>query len=296
LICVASDVHLIDYYTSAFRPIQLVGRSPKTLESYACALAVWNQWPGRVPLHHIDRRVLARFAEWALAGRKASTVNQYVKRFMAILRFAEEEDDIGRVPKYRKLAESKNVPLALTADEFLAVIKVCGDQTGEVGGIPAALWWRSLLSVDWESGLRIMALLSVTTDDVLLDQNGFYCQAENQKDKEAGWFPLSPETMAMVREIHDPCHPLLWRFSRCASWLQKAFRRILDASGIYAPRGACMAFHRIRRSTASYMRLSGLDATARLGHSHPRLTDAYIDPRVYRPEKCQAITPAPRPR
>ena len=256
-------ITLRGYYQDTYRPCRLVGRSPRTLEAYDTSLTLWSRWPGTVLLTHIDTRTMAHFAEWLLPGRSPTSVNSYVKPLMAILRHAENEDDIGRVPKYRKLKEPKRVPLALTECEFLSILSVVDHMTGpRIHGIRRRLWWRSLLCVDWETGLRITALLSVRMGDVLLDQDGLYCQAEQQKDREADWFPLSPATMGLVRLIHDPRRELLWPMDVCPKWLRQQFRDIFKRSGIYAPKGAGMAFHRIRRSTASYIAAAGGEARA----------------------------------
>ncbi|MBN1394212.1 MAG: hypothetical protein JW959_04260 [Pirellulales bacterium] len=104
---------------------------------------------------------------------------------MAILRFAAEEEVIDKPPRFRKLRVPKRVPLALTKEEFLRVVAAAKQIAKPICGIPAADWWESLLCVDWESGLRLTALLHVETRDMLLDQGGFYCQAETQKIREA---------------------------------------------------------------------------------------------------------------
>ena len=52
-------------------------------------------------------------------------------------------------------------------------------------------------------------------------------------------------------------------------------------------------FHRIRKSTASYLRLNGGDATARLGHSTAAVTARYFDPRIL--GECRQARFMPRP-
>jgi len=211
----------------------------------------------------------------------------------AILRFASEEDDIGKAPRMRKLQEPKRVPLAFTADEFLAILSVTDRTTGTICGIPTNDWWRGLLCVGWEAGLRITALLSLASRDVLLDQSGLFSQAEDQKDKEADWYPLSPETTEAVRRIYDTRRTLLFPCHLTLNGLRRRFRTIMKRSGIYAPKGAGMAFHRLRRSTASYTAAAGGDATKKLCHSSPKITARYIDPRVVRPSRNADLVPAP---
>ena len=293
MICATSPTTLRELYDDAYRPIRLVGRSPRTLQAYDAAISLWQRFPQTAPLIQINTRLIAQFAEWLLSGRSAATVNSYVKRIMVILRFASEEEEIGNPPRWRKLRESKRVPLALTEAEFLKVLAIAEREPGQVGGIPAPAWWRSLLPADWESGLRLRALLSIASRDVLCDQNGFYCQAENQKDREAAWYPLSPATMELIRAIFDPERELLWPHDVCATTIGRRFRRMLDDSGIYAPKGAGMAFHRIRKSTASYIKAAGGDAQQKLGHSSPSVTERYLDPRIVHTPRQTVVVPAP---
>jgi integrase len=44
--------------------------------------------------------------------------------------------------------------------------------------------------------------------------------------------------------------------------------------------GTGSLFHRIRKSTASYIRLNGGNATLQLGHSSMAITERYYDPRI----------------
>ncbi len=289
----AANMTLSEYYKQVYRPMRLIGRSARTFQAYDTALTLWMQWPENVPLGRIDSRTIARFSQWLLPGRSPASVNSYLRCIMAFLRFAADEDDIGKPPKFRKLKEMKRVPLALTTEEFLAVLSVARKQKKPVCGIPACDWWASLLCVDWETGLRITALLSIATRDVLLDQGGFYCQAETQKDREAAWYPLSPDTMELVKKIYDPTRKLLWPLDIKANGLGRRFRRFLERSGIYAPKGACMAFHRIRKSTASYIKAAGGDAQRKLCHSSPSITEHYLDPRIVRAAICTDLVAAP---
>jgi integrase len=293
MICASAAPTLLDYYKDNYRPMRLVGCSPKTLIQYDVSLGHWQRFAGQLPLERIDSRTMASFAESLLPGRKPSTVNKIIRHVMPILRFASEEDDIAKPPKFRKLRESKRVPLALTVAEFLAVLTEAEKQPGTVGGIPAPAWWRSLLCVDWETGLRITALLSVRCADVLVAQSGLYCRAEEQKDLEAQWYPLSTPTMANVAAIFSLDRPLLWPREVKPATITRRFRKILDNSGIYAPKGSGMVFHRIRKSTASYLKAAGMDAQKKLGHSAPSVTERYMDPRIVGKDKPADLVAAP---
>ncbi len=135
--------------------------------------------------------------------------------------------------------------------------------------------------VAWDTGLRHRALLLLTTDDWTPAPVGISCQAETQEDAEGQWFPLPPDTAAAVEPLLAGGRVgLLFPREVAIETIGRWFRRILDGSGIVAPHGSGMRFHRLRRSKASYTKLAGGDATAALGHSTSSVTARYFDPRI----------------
>jgi integrase/DNA-binding XRE family transcriptional regulator len=290
-----NPVSLRQYFEAVYRPCQLVGCSKKTLDAYQTTLNLWEHWEGNMPIDRITSRTLAQFADSILPNRSAASVNSYLRPIVAMLRYASEEDDIGKMPRFRRLKEPKRVPLGFTTDEFASILRVAKQVPGMISGIRASLWWPCFLCVAFESGLRIRAILSVAVHDILMEQNGFYCQAENQKDAEADWYPLSENTMNLVRSIYDTRRELLFPLDKTVCWLRNCFRRIMELAEVYAPKGASMAFHRIRKSTASHIAAAGGDAQRKLGHSSPLITAHYLDPRVTRASKPHEMIPAPSP-
>jgi integrase len=295
MICFGNPIELSDYFADKYRPCQLVGCARPTIALYEVSLRHWERWPGRVPLDRIDSPSLAQFAEWMLPGRSPVSVNSYMRPILAILHFAADEDDIAKAPKFRRLREPKRVPLAFTIDEFNAVMAETGKEDYLIGGIRAKLWLPSFFCADWESGLRVNALLSIVSFDMLLEQGGFYCQAEKQKDAEADWYPLSPATLELIQKIYDPRRKLVWPLDKTVYWLRDRLTDMMNRSGIYSPGGSCSKFHRLRKSTASYMAAAGLDAQKKMGHSSPKTTERYLDPRIVRSAKNNDLVPAPIP-
>jgi len=92
--------------------------------------------------------------------------------------------------------------------------------------------------------------------------------------------------------IWSPDRDLLFPRRVTIGTVGRWFRRILDDSGIYAPKGCGMRFHRIRKSKASYTELAGGDAQRALGHSARSVTERYLDPRIVGRAKQPAM---PRP-
>ena len=296
MICRATGPALQEFYENTYRPLRHVGCSDGTIGNYQPALTHWRRFAGDLPLERIDSRLIARFQEYLLSGRSPASINTYVRPLMAILRLAADEEIalIDRPPKVRKLKEPKHVPLALTVEEFGKVLATATTNAKPVCGIRGTDWWAALLLVCWETGLRYTALLSILTVDVLSDSGGLFCQAEEQKSKEGQWFPLPPDVLRVIETIYLPDREFLFPHDVTAETIGKRFRRILDRSGIYAPKGSGMRFHRLRRSKASYTKALGGDATLALGHSTPSVTERYFDPRITRTAATMPPMPSPR--
>jgi len=281
MICRAS-LTLSEFWERVYLPRILIGASVKTIENYGLAVKHWIRVCGACPLSSIDSGTIAEFQRGLLVGRTPATANSYTRPIMAMLRLAADEEYglLDRPPKVRFLREPKRSPLALTVSEFAEVLATARRWPGTISDCPAPDWWDAVLFSAWETGLRFTALLSLRSVDLLWDDAGLFCQAETQKDKEALWFPLQPTTLDAIRKVYDPARELLFPREVIPETVGEWFRKILDSSGIYAPKGCGMRFHRLRRSKASYTEVAGGDAQRALGHSSRSVTERYLDARI----------------
>jgi integrase len=121
--------------------------------------------------------------------------------------------------------------------------------------------------------------------------------AETQKQLADQLLPVSPQTVAALEAIRgDRPEIFPWPYDRWAKgWnyptLHRRFRRLLKAAGLPATRKD--QFHSIRRTTASYIKAAGGDATWQLGHSGPKVTEVYYDPRIV--QRARQVDLLPRP-
>ena len=279
---------LPEFYRDYYLPVRLIGKSPGSYAGYAMALRRWARFSA-APIEDIDSRLLAAWQTSLLPGHSAATVNSYMRHVCALLNYAADEDVrvIPRAPKIKRLRELRRVPLALTIQEFSAVLDTAARHKN-------APLWRALLLVAWETGLRLRGLLSLRPVDVLFPQDGLYCQAEGEKNGVAQWFQLQPETLEAIHSIYSLENSRLFSFRCKSAQVLRTLRRILNSSGIYAPKGSGMCWHRLRRSKASYTKLMGGDATSALNHSRPSITSRYLDPRICR-QASQPPMPMPKP-
>lgn len=274
---IATDT-LGGFFADQYQPCRLLRARRGTVIEYEGAISHWNRYCSNLPISEITTRTLAEFAASLPAKDSPATVNKVLREVMAVLRFARKLKRIEEVPDWHKLREPRRVPVAFTVDEFAKILNQVETLPGDVMGIPARLWWRSLLLFLWYGGARISAMLAVMHKDVLLNDGGFILRAEQQKQHADQFLDVGQDAIEAARLIVDPKRLYFWSYSHRtrAAWVW--FEKICAAAGVPLSKG--QRFHRIRKSTASYLKLAGGDPTGRLGHSSPKVTEAYFDPRI----------------
>jgi len=286
---------LRDFYANRFRPLRLLGSRPHTFEAYATALNHWERWHEATPLESIDAVTLASFAEKCLAFQGASTVNKTVRHLMAILRFAHREKRLAELPEWKKLAEPRRAPLAFTQEEFARILAVASQLEGTMLGVPASAWWEALLLTLWYTGARITALLAVTSSDYDRQAGGIYLRSERQKNRADQFLDLGDDALEAIDRIFCSQNIKLFRWKYSSDRpARKVFKRICQVAGVPLRTDTGSAFHRIRKSTASYLKIGGGNATARLGHSAASVTERYYDPRIVTEARQAQFLPRPR--
>jgi integrase len=220
----------------------------------------------------------------------AATVNKVRRHCLALLRWAVEIGEIEKVPSWKPDAELRRAPHAFLVGEFSRVLSAAQRRPGYVDGIPAGWWWESLLLSLWYTGSRITAILQVRWDDVLKD--GFYLRAEYQKQKADQLFVVGADCLRAIERIRTPERELVWPWPHSQKALYRHFASIAKTAGVPVSRDTGGLFHRIRRSTASYIRAAGGDATSQLGHSCSSVTARYYDPRIVGAHDATAAMPS----
>jgi integrase len=254
-------------------------RNSRTAAEYRAAAAAWDGFFLERDLGSISPEDLARFTSHLLETRSIATANKIRRHCRALLGWAVQLNQIELVPQWKNLREPRRAPRAFLREEFEQILRRVGDLEGEICGVPASRWWRSLLLAIWYSGGRISAVLAVRWSDVLIGK-GFYLRAAHQKHLADQFFIVGRDALDALRLARLPERELVWPWRGKRYQLFREFRRICEQAGVAIDPGPGPLFHRLRRSTASYIRAAGGDATAQLGHSTSSVTSRYYDPRI----------------
>ena len=251
------------------------------------------------PLHAVQIRNRA-----VAEGRSHRTANLLVDRLAAMLRWAEENELVGRNPltKLRRLPETRDHQRyrrrALTEAEiecFLAAAEADDERNGLEAGLQG--WTRVPQTPMWvgflETGARWSELRRTTWGDVDLGRRILVLKAENTKSKKQRAVPLREGLTGRLRGLQVVHADILGRVPTIADlvflspegapWKRpttncmRIFDRLLVAAGIpkIDGEGRKLDLHALRHTAGTRLARAGvgLVQTQRLlGHSDPKLT------------------------
>lgn len=271
---------LVTWFRAAYAPRVLRGRSPHTVELYQITLRHWTRHLGRAPTFaDLTDDAVGAFLAARADQVSAETANKDHANLCAIWRYANRLRLVDTWPTLPRLVAPRRVPQAWTEGELRRLFAEASKSPGTIGRVPTGAWWRALLLVLWNTGERIGAVWSLTWADVDLAGGWVRVPAESRKGRrEDRLYRLAPEAVAALRPLRANGSAAVFatHFGRQALWIR--MRRLLLRAGLPADRKS--KFHRIRKTVASYVQAAGGDAQAVLGHSSPRVTRAYLDPRI----------------
>lgn len=285
---------LQDFLLRIYRPLRLRQRSGNTVRLHESTIRAYGRWLCRPPLvtDLEDDVAIASYLD-ARAGRLSPwTVERERCSLLALARLARERGLIHVMPAVPGAPLPQRTPTAWSVDEIRRLFDAAARDSGDIGGVPAADWWRGLLLLAWESGERIGAILAARHDD--LRPPHLTIRAEARKGRRADRvYHLSPACVAALQAAHLPGRPELLWWPLCHTRLWGRFRPVLSRAGLSGPR---VGFHQLRRTAASHLAAAGGDAPAFLGHapgSGGRVAVAwYVDPRLRVQRPAHELLPA----
>lgn len=268
---------LIDRYAAR----RLVGKAKSTELKYRRIARDLGKMLGRMPTVEdlTDDNVADLMARKLAAGRSPYTVNDARSKLVALWTFAAKRGLCSRFPDVDRLHEPESAPVAWTEQQLADVFAACELAIGEMGGVPGPLWWRALISVLWDTGERIGAVLSL--EWTRLADGVLHVPADRRKGKTRDkLYTLHPDTVAILQrtsEYHSG--PLMFPASCTYQSLFNRLRSMLRRAGL--PHDRKHLFHCLRRSVASHAAACGADASRLMDHSDPVITRRYyLDPRI----------------
>jgi integrase len=280
----------LEFFDSVYRVKRLKPTARNTCRLYLESLKRFDLFLGRrARLDDLTAANIERLmADCLRNGNAAATANKHRDQLLAMARYAHRLGLLADWPDTQRYEEPERAPQAWLADDVERLLEACRQQPGSIGRAPASVWWLGLVSVAFDSGERIGAILGVRWDD--LEGRWLLARAELRKGgKRDRRYLLSETTAATLKELRtytrDSGVVFHWPYSYTYVW--RRYSQVLESAGL--PVGRRSGFHRIRKTVASVAHAAGLDAQSLLDHSHKRTTQRYLDPRFTRQEQPSEV-------
>lgn len=263
----------------------LTGVAQRTIILYDYTLKAWSEFL-QVPAEtrHLEELAVAQFLAHRVRTKAAATAAKDRCQIRAIWAFCARRRLVDTHPSVPRIIVPERVPEAWMEDEMRRVVAAASLDLTIIGGFPAALVWRALVLLCYDTGERISSVMALKCADVRGCNVLF--RAEGRKGRRRDILrEISVETadalMAVRRTPEDAAIP----WNRTPTYLWARYTRLLKRAGLPADRRS--KFHRIRKTTASFYEAACGPGSAQrlLDHASASTTRAYLDPRVVSPGK-----------
>lgn len=271
-------MYLREFLDTVYVPLRLRGRSPETIRLLRHAVRQFGLWLGRDPvLEDLDDLVVSRFLAHRAESLQPNSVARERSAIVAIWNLAQARGLVRCRPVISPELIPETTPRAFTADELERLWESCGEARGWIGPVPAGVWLQAFLGVLFYSGERVTAALSVPRDGWRSPWLAIPATVR-KGSRRPMVYELPPRVAELVDHAsrHDGPTVLWYPCSEAA--LRKRWHVITRRAGLGD--GPDVQFHALRRSFASWLDAAGQDASRSLGHSSPRVTRRYLDPRI----------------
>lgn len=276
-------------------PRNLKLRSPKTRAQYRFAIDGYGRHLGRVPtLADLDDDLLLVWTASLLdRGLSAYTVREKVGRITAVWTWLAKRRIVERFPTLQKPDAPEPVPVAAREDELRRLFKSAAKERGTIAGVPADLWWTSLLAFLWSTGERRGAALALRREWVDLGAGVVSISASVRKGRrKAACYHLWPSVLKLLDQALavESTRELVWPWPWHEVTFYNRFGRIAVDAGL--PDDRKHKCHLLRVSHATWRTAQGGDASKALMHSDPATTRRhYLDPRLLPPDETRLFAP-----
>ena len=279
------ETTLCQFYDQYYRP-NSEAKEP-AVEQYQIVLRQWKYFSGDPPLKNITSAMLGEFKRWLieLPGmkkyKKASvfTVRKKLNHIQGIIykagppghRNRDAAGIIEHIPWTRPPKTLGLMPKIVTPEQLSDCYKIaCCMDRPRIPEMKPAAWWRLLLVLAYNTGLRRNNLLFMKMDYIDWKNRVVVVPAANYKSGRDHVSPLNEITMEHLqrnRTDREFVLPLPVRPGTFHAW----FHQLQDLAGI--PREEHFGLHNIRKTTATRLwEIAPQAAQLALGHAGSDVT------------------------
>ena len=255
--------------------------------SQRTTLKYWELATGNPPLKEIDNVMMARFKKFlmGLRGRrrhqrqKPRSVRNRLSHVQCILDKAgpphpHNRDAAGildRVPYVKPPRVTQEIPqIADEQDIVNCYLAAVGMEMPKVNGFKTPAWWRALIVLAYNTGLRRGTLFSLRMDDIDWQKSRLVIASGRMKSGRGHLIHLNATTLEHLRAIRTD-RELVFPWYRHPKRFYDYFHRLQDMAGI--PKDDHFTLHAIRRTLATRLwELEPQAAPLALGHAGSDVT------------------------
>jgi integrase len=278
---------LRQFYETHYRLTCLPDGKPRTVELHRHALRRWSFLTGDPAIPDITTEMLVKFRDCLLklhgkhlgTGMSANTVRKDLKVIETVLtkagppglRNRDAAGLINRVPWIRPPKFIYRQPRFVDPEQLNAVYHAAvAMELPRIAGFKAPAWWRALIVVAYNTGLRRNSLLSLRMEDVNWVDRYLNVRAEITKTAQAQVLPFNHTVQGHLLSIRTD-RSLVFPWPHHERWFHKQFHRLQQAAGI--PSKEHFGLHDLRKTAATLLwEMVPAAAQLMLGHTSPQTT------------------------
>ena len=285
-----ASITLADFFRDFYKPLRLRGRSANTVRLYGNTVKQFAKFLGRDPtLADLSDLTMSRYLDHRCENRSAFTAEKERTQLFAIWRCAADRSLVECRPTLQTTPLPTRIPTAWSIDQLRQLLTTAKVATGNIGDVPARVFWPALILVLWQSAERIGAIMSCTKQDYVRPR--LLVRAEYRKGGKRDKLYTFTDPVCDLLDVlaSSGKSEKLFDWVKNREYMWALFGKLIERSGIPSQKKA--RFHQLRRSAATHFTASGGDAVALLDHSNPKTTKAYLDPRFIDsgPKPCDVL-------
>lgn len=282
------------FYQEWYVPNRLGDAREKTKLAYNTSVQHWRLLAGDPPVKEITTATISRFRDCLLKMRgkmrhlpmSPNSVRSYMRHLQTLLDKLgppgqgnrDALDILTRVPWAKPPHGVDRIPKTITLQQISdCIMASVAMEVPRIPGVKAPAWWRALLTVVWNTGLRIGTLLSMHMDEIDWQQNRLVLAAARMKSRRPMIVHLNSWAMAALRSIRTDRELVFPWNPKDRRSLYRHFHTLQDAAGI--PKNDQFGFHTIRKTVATMLyEVNPGAAQFALGHTTNDVTRRhYVD-------------------